>query len=253
MNRLFAASCVLALGLLVPAYAEDDKDKNKGKDEKSNPAVKKLNRDVPRHKEFLKRIEKSKGEGDVIFLGDSITHGWEGQKAWKEHFAAFKPVNLGIGGDQTGHVLWRITDGKELENLKPKAAVIMIGTNNTGGHSAEQIAGGIKAIVEELKKQKPDMKILVLGVFPRGNRNDADKETKTIPADKLNKKIPQINAIISKLDDGKTVFYKDIGKEFLDKDGGLPGAIMPDYLHLSAKGYDAWGKAIKGDLEKLTK
>lgn len=241
MNRLFAAGLVLALGLLTPVRAEDS----------TNPAVKKLNRDIPRHKEFLKRIEKSNGEGDVIFLGDSITHGWEGQKAWKEHFGAFKPVNLGIGGDQTGHILWRITEGKELENLKPKVAVIMIGTNNTGGHSAEQIAGGIKAIVEELKKQKPHIKILLLGVFPRGNRGDADKETKTIPADKLNKKIPAINAIIANLDDGKTVMYKDIGKAFLNKDGGLPGDIMPDYLHLSGKGYDIWGKAIKGDIEKL--
>ena len=241
MKRLFAAGLVLALGLLAQVRAED----------KPNPAVKPINRDIPRHKEFLKRIENSKGEGDVIFLGDSITHGWEGQKAWKEHFGSFKPVNLGIGGDQTGHVLWRITEGKELENLKPKVAVIMIGTNNTGGHSAEQIAGGIKAIVEELKKQKPGIKVLVLGVFPRGSRNDADKETKTIPADKLNKKIPMINAIIAGLDDGKTVFYKDIGKSFLNKDGGLPGDIMPDYLHLSGKGYDIWGKAIKGDVEKL--
>src|SRR6202030_3755868 len=149
----------------------------------------------------------AKGEGDVIFLGDSITHGWEGsgKKVWADNFAPLKSVNLGIGGDQTGHVLWRITEGKELENLNPKAAVIMIGTNNTGGHSAEQIAGGIKAIVEELKTQKPDIKILLLGIFPRGNRADADKETKTIPAAKLNKKIPEINAIISKLDDGKTV------------------------------------------------
>jgi len=250
MYRLFAASCVLALGLLMPAFAFED---TKG-DEKPNPATKKLNRDIPRHKEFLKRIEKSKGEGDVIFLGDSITHGWEGQKAlWEEHFGAFKPVNLGIGGDQTGHVLWRITEGKELENLKPKVAVIMIGTNNTGGHSAEQIAGGIRAIVEELKTQKNGIKILVLGVFPRGNRGDADKATKTIPAGKLNKKIPAINAIIAKLDDGKTVFFKDIGKEFLDADGGLPADTMPDYLHLSRKGYDIWGKAIKGDIDRLMK
>src|SRR5437764_6917188 len=95
------------------------------------------------------------------------------------------------------------------------------------------------------------MKIVVLGVFPRGNLGDADKETKTIPADKLNKKIVAINAIISKLDDGKTVFYKDIGKEFLDQNGGLSGEIMPDYLHLSAKGYDIWGMAIKGDIERL--
>ena len=128
MYRLIPAGCVLALGLLMPVLAAQEKAAD-------NPAAKKLNRDIPRHKDFLKRIEQSKGVGDVIFLGDSITHGWEGQKAWQEHFGSFKPVNLGIGGDQTGHVLWRITDGHELDNLKPKAAVIMIGTNNTGGHS----------------------------------------------------------------------------------------------------------------------
>jgi lysophospholipase L1-like esterase len=283
MYRLITASCMLALGLSLPLLAADEKNDN------DNPAAKKLNRDIPRHQDFLKRIEQSKGAGDVIFLGDSITHGWEGQKeAWQEHFASFKPVNLGIGGDQTGHVLWRITDGHELDNLKPKAAVIMIGTNNTGGYTAKQIAGGIKAIVEELKKQKPDIKILVLGIFPRGNSGDAmrsleqitegikpineelkkeqpdlrrlndllkslEQRKPTISAAKLNKKIGEINAIISNLDDGKTVFYKDIGKEFLDENGGLSGEIMPDYLHLSAKGYSIWGKAIKGDIEKLVK
>jgi lysophospholipase L1-like esterase len=281
MYRLIFAGCVLALSLLMPIAAAQEKAAD-------NPAVQKLNRDIPRHKDFLKRIEQSKGVGDVVFLGDSITHGWEGQKAWQEHFGSFKPVNLGIGGDQTGHVLWRITDGHELDHLNPKAAVIMIGTNNTGSHSAQQIAGGIKAIVEELKHQKPGIKVLVLGVFPRGNSFDAERSLEqitegikpineelkkekpdikrlnvlvrnverqrgTIPAAKLNKKIVEINAIIAKLDDGKTVFYKDIGKEFLDQNGGLSGEIMPDYLHLSGKGYDIWGKAIKADLEKLVK
>jgi lysophospholipase L1-like esterase len=278
MYRLITASSVLVLSLSLPMLAAEEKG--------DNPAVKKLNRDIARHQEFLKRIEQSKGAGDVIFLGDSITQGWEGQKTWQEHFGSFKPVNLGISGDQTGHVLWRITDGRELDNLKPKAAVIMIGTNNTGGHTAEQIAGGIKAIVDEVKKQKPGIKILLLGVFPRGSSGDAqrsldkiiegikpindelkkdkpdlqrlnallkslEQQKGTIPATKLNPKIGQINAIISKLDDGKTVFYKDIGKEFLDANGGLSGEIMPDYLHLSAKGYDIWGKAIKADIEKL--
>ena len=279
MFRMISAGCVLALSLLISTLSAQDKAVD-------NPAAAKLDRDVPRHKDFLKRVADSKGVGDVIFLGDSITNGWEGQKAWQEYFGAFKPVNLGIGGDQTGHVLWRITDGHEIDNLKPKAAVIMIGTNN--GHSAPQVAGGIAAIVAELKRQKPDIKILVLGVFPRGGSGDAGKSLEqitegvkpineelkkdkpdlkalnaavrklgqqpgTIPADKLSKKIAEINAIIAKLDDGKTVFYKDIGKEFLDQNGGLSGEIMPDYLHLSAKGYDIWGKAIKADLEKLTK
>jgi lysophospholipase L1-like esterase len=282
MYRLIPAGFVLALSLLLPTLAAQEKTAD-------NPAVKKINRDNARHKEFLKRIEQSKGVGDVIFLGDSITEGWEGNKArWQEHFGAFKPVNLGISGDQTGHVLWRITDGHELDHLNPKAAVIMIGTNNTGGHSAPQIAGGIKAIVEELKRQKPEIKVLVLGVFPRGGSGDAEwslvqitqatmpiheelkkpepdlkrlnalvqnlaQQKKTIPAAKLNKKIADINAIISKLDDGKSVFYKDIGKDFLDQNGGLSGEIMGDYLHLSAKGYDIWGKAIKADIEKLVK
>ena len=69
----------------------------------------------------------------------------------------------------------------------------------------------------------------------------------------LNNKVAEINAIIAILDDGKTVFYKDISKGFLDQNGGLSGEIMPDYLHLSARGYDIWGKAIKGDLYKLVK
>src|SRR5215475_15282183 len=127
MFRLITFSFGLALSLWTPYLAAQEQKPN-------NPAVLKLNRDLPRHKEFLKRIEQSQGAGDVIFLGDSITHGWEGQKAWQEHFGPFKPVNLGIGGDQTGHVLWRITEGHELDHLKPKAAVIMIGTNNIGGH-----------------------------------------------------------------------------------------------------------------------
>src|SRR5438132_13203340 len=281
MYRMINAGCVLALGLLTPILTAQEKAAD-------NPAIQKLNRDIPRHKEFLSRIEQSKGAGDVSFLGDSITHGWEGQKAWQEHFGSFKPVNLGIGGDQTGHVLWRITDGHELDHLKPKAAVLMIGTNNIGGHTAQQIAGGIKAIVEELKRQKPDIKVLVLGVFPRGGSADAERsldqitegikpineelkkekpdikrlnalvrnleqQRGTIPAAKLNKKVAEINAIIANLDDGKSVFYKDIGKEFMDQSGGLSGEIKPDYLHLSVKGYDIWGKAIKGDIEKLVK
>src|SRR4051812_26279758 len=170
-RSLFAtltAGCVLALGLFSPVLAA-------GQGTADNPAVRKLNRDIPRHQEFLKRIEQSQGAGDVLFVGDSITQGWEGQKAWQEHFGSFKPVNLGIGGDQTGHVLWRITEGHELDRLDPKVAVLMIGTNNTSAHSAAQIAGGIKAIVEELRRQKPHLKVLVLGVFPRGCPADAER------------------------------------------------------------------------------
>ncbi len=281
MRFSIPAGCALALALSASPLPGQDKSPD-------NPAARKLDRDIPRHKEFIRRVEQSGGAGDVVFLGDSITQGWEGQKAWGEHFGAFKPVNLGISGDQTGHVLWRITDGRELDRLAPKAAVLMIGTNNVGAHSAEQIAGGIKAIVEELKRRKPGVKILVLGVFPRGGSGDAERSIDqivagvkpineelakdkpdlkrlnaavrdlerlrgTVPAVRLNKRVAEINAIISKLDDGETVFFKDIGGAFLDPAGGLSGEVMPDYLHLSGKGYDLWGRAIKADIERLVK
>lgn len=227
------AICLSITGLVlagIVAHAAED-----------NPAAKPINRDNARHKQFLKNV--ASGEADVIFLGDSITQGWEGagKKMWAEHFAPMKAVNLGIGGDQTGHVLWRITEGKELEPIKPKAAVIMIGTNNMRSHTAEQIAGGVKAIVEELRKQKPEMKILVLGIFPRSAK--ATEEIRT--------KIKTANADIEKLADGKMVFYKDIGQKFLTEDGTLEKEIMPDLLHLSPKGYEIWATAIKADVEKL--
>lgn len=238
VRRLVLASFVLALAQFAPATAQDAK-----KDDKENPAAKSLNRDNPRHKQFLKIVEK--GEGDVIFLGDSITQGWEGagKKVWETNFAPLKAVNLGISGDQTGHVIWRITEGKELEPIKPKAAVIMIGTNNMGQHSAEQIAGGVKTIVETLRKQKPDMKILVLGIFPRSPKAD----------DKVRDKIKTCNAIIAKLADDKSVFYKDIGEKFLTTDGTLEKKIMPDFLHLSTEGYEIWAANIKDELAKLLK
>ena len=236
--RLFQVVGTLCMVcLLQSAVAQEAKDK------KENPAAKSLNRDNPRHKQFLKVVEK--GEADVIFIGDSITQGWEGagKKAWAENFASMKAVNLGIGGDQTGHVIWRITEGKELEPIKPKLAVMMIGTNNTRAHSAEQIADGVKAIVDELRKQKPEMKILLLGIFPRSAK----------PTDEIRYKIKHINAIIAKFADGKTVTYKDIGDKFLDTDGTLDKKIMPDLLHLSEEGYDIWAKAIKDDVKKLLK
>jgi lysophospholipase L1-like esterase len=208
------------------------------------------------HESFLKRGKE--GPVDLLFVGDSITAGWNGKEAkkiWDERFGQWKPANFGIGGDRTEHVLWRITDGKELADIDPKVIVLMIGTNNTGSNSAEEIAGGVKAIVEEFKKQKPKAKVLLLSVFPRSKRagNTIPKDEAVVPAEDLQPKIKEINDRIAKLDDGKNVFYLDIGGKFLNDKGGLPRATMPDYLHLSAAGYKIWADAIEKKLNELLK
>jgi len=204
------------------------------------------------HEAFLKRA--AEGPTDVLFVGDSITQGWNGKdakKIWDERFAKWKPANFGIGGDRTQHVLWRITEGKELENVDPKVIVLMIGTNNVGSNSAEEIADGVKAIVGEFRKQKPKAKVLLLGVFPRSGKKPKDPDVAA--ADELHPKINAINDIIAKLDDGKQVTYLDIGGKFLNDKGGLAKATMPDYLHLSGAGYKIWADAIEAKVDEMLK
>jgi lysophospholipase L1-like esterase len=207
-----------------------------------NPATTPMNRDIDRHKQFLEIAKK--GDVDVLFLGDSITQGWNNNKTWKKYFEPLKAANFGIGGDQTGHVLWRITEGKELEGIAPKVAVLMIGTNNTGRDSAAQIAEGIALVVKTIHEKTPKTKILLLGVFPR----DAQ------PGTKSREKIKEINKTIAKLDDGgKTVKYLDIGEKFRQPDGTMSNEIMPAYLHLSARGYEIWAEAINPTLHEMLK
>ncbi len=196
------------------------------------------------HKSFLER--KQKEPVDLLFLGDSITQGWNNNEVWQRYYGPRRAANFGIGGDRTEHVLWRIQNG-EIDGISPKAAVLMIGTNNTGSNSAEEIADGIKAIVAELRSKLPKTKILLLAVFPRGDGSAAQDATESA----LNPKIGQINERIQSLDDGKMVAYLDIGPKFLAANGKLPKEIMPDYLHLSLKGYRIWADATEPTLWKM--
>ena len=235
------AGLVLAASSLALAAADNTAVK---------PAHKMNNKNwADRHEKFLAVAKK--GGVDVLFIGDSITQGWEGngKEAWKSHFEPLKAANFGIGGDRTEHVLWRITEGKELDGIDPRVVVMMIGTNNVGSNTAEEIAEGVKAIVTELQKQKPNARILLLGVFPRAAKGGVKEEK--IASTELQPKIKEINEIIKKLDDGKKVTYLDIGEKFLEKDGSMTKAVMYDYLHLSNKGYEIWAEAIAPKVKDL--
>ena len=189
-----------------------------------------------------------KGEAQVVFLGDSITAGWNGHKAlFDKEYAQYKAANFGIGGDRTQHVLWRVENG-EFDGIKPKAVVLMIGTNNAGvaENSPEQIAAGIKNIIDAIHKRSPETKVLLLAIFPRGEKEDP----KTNPGRAKNQ---AVNAIIAKLDDGKKVHFFDIGAKFLKPDGTLTVDIMKDRLHLTDAGYQIEADAIREKLASLVK
>jgi lysophospholipase L1-like esterase len=189
------------------------------------------------HERFLN--ETKKGNIELLFLGDSITQGWNDDATWKRFYGPRHAANFGIGGDGTQHVLWRIEHG-EIEGISPRVVVLMIGTNNSHSSSADQIAAGITAIVKELRKRLPETKVLLLGVFPRSQNPDA-----------VRAKLVEVNRQIAKLDDGSNVTYLDIGKAFLNSDGTISKEIMPDYLHLTPRGYRIWADAMEPTLWRL--
>ena len=188
--------------------------------------------------------EAKKGNIDLLFIGDSITQAWksEGRGPWDERFAPLKAANFGLGGDKIEHVLWRLQNGN-LDGIKPKVVVLLIGTNNVGRISSEDIAWGISAVVREINARLPESKVLLMGLFPRG-------ET---PEDKIRIQVKEVNEMISKLDDGKQVFFTDIGAQMLLPNGQISKEYLPDLLHLSGMGYKLWAESIQPKIDKFMK
>lgn len=198
-----------------------------------------------KHESFLQRAKA--GKIGVLFLGDSITEGWtRAPQVWESHFGKYDPANFGIGGDRTQHVLWRMDNG-ELEGISPKVVVLMIGTNNMGANTAEEIVKADRKIVQTLLERIPHTQVLLLGIFPRG----ADPKVPAIAATR--DKIKAINAELAKLEGGKRLRYLDITASFLDAEGNLPADVMPDALHPNLKGYEIWAEAMQPLLDEMMK
>jgi lysophospholipase L1-like esterase len=219
--------------------------------EKENAAI-----PLPRDAKWVQRAEAlsnrvKQGRANLLFIGDSITEGWEGagREVWAKHYDRRNAVNLGISGDKTQHVLWRLNHGN-IDGIAPRLAVVMIGTNNIGANAAddskrdtpEEIAAGVKAIVEKLREKLPRTGILLVGIFPRG----ADKDSH------LRQLTTQTNELIAKLaDNNRGVFYIDIGPKFLTADGTLTKEVMPDLLHLTPASYGIWAESIEQMVAEL--
>jgi lysophospholipase L1-like esterase len=193
--------------------------------------------------ELNQRVKDSGDKAEVIFVGDSITQGWEGngKQVWDKYYAPRHAINLGIGSDHTQHVLWRLDHGN-LEGLRPKAAVVLIGVNNIPdtNNTPRMVLEGVTAVVRKLREKLPDTKILLLGIFPF--REDfCEQRGKAL----------QVNQALRKLDDGKWVRFLDIGYLFIQPDGKIPKELMRDFLHPSATGYRLWAEAMEPDLAAM--
>jgi beta-glucosidase len=198
------------------------------------------------HAQHLKRAKQPM---QLLFIGDSITEGWtKAPEIWAANYEKYQAANYGIGGDRTEHVIWRIEDGV-LKGVKPKVVVLMLGTNNSGDHTGEQIAAADKKVVDLIRANIPEAKVLLLAIFPRGPRKNANGTLDDAVA--RMKTIQEANAILAKLDDGQHVRFLDIGAKFLGADGKIPDSLMPDQLHPNAAGYQIWADAMRPLLDEM--
>jgi lysophospholipase L1-like esterase len=224
---------------------------------------------LDRHRAFIARGRES--PIGLLFLGDSITEGWsEHPEIWRESFGSHAPANFGIGGDSTQHVLWRILNG-ELEGLNPKAVILLIGTNNTGQHSAEEIAAGIRRILHHLLDRLPETRVLVLAVFPRGPRRTSnggwdDGVHRAAVVRDLNRRLAAMvqgsaapsagkehdlffDGLVSRIRQGDRVRYLDLTPRLAGADGTPRPEYFRDNLHLNAAGYRVWAESLRSTLD----
>jgi lysophospholipase L1-like esterase len=145
-----------------------------------------------------------------------------------------RAANFGIGGDRTQQLLWRIQHGT-LEGIEPKLVVLLIGVNNLWPmtHSPSEVVDGISAVVSEIQGRLPRAQILLQGILPTGEAADGPYRGT----------IKSINSILAESDFGPSVRFINLGDLYLEADGTISAAVMPDFCHLSAEAYSVWANA----------
>jgi len=202
---------------------------------------------VVRHDEILALNQPGAIRADVVFIGDSITHFWSGEPkakrvagkdSWEKWIAPHHPINLGYGWDRTENVLWRLRHG-EIAGFKPKAFVVLIGTNNLSGFNPPaQTAEGVAEVCRELRRQAPQAKILLLAILPRQAKPDATRQ-----------RVTDTNVLLKAQATQIADAYIDLTDKLVEADGSILKETMGDYLHPTNKGYEVMGAAIDAQLK----
>ena len=189
---------------------------------------------LAKHDAFVARANQ--GDVDVLFLGDSIVEFFatRGAAVWEREIAPLgNVVDFGIQGDRTQFVLWRARNG-ELDGSNARVVVVMVGTNNLATATPDNVARGVAAIVDTVRERLPNAIVVLNAILPRGT-----------PSDPVRTKLADVNSRLAAFADGTHVRWLDAGGAFVDADGAIPAALMPDKLHPSTAGYEVWATALR--------
>lgn len=204
---------------------------------------------IDMHASLVKKVQANQGPCDVLLVGDSITiqfeRDMEGVENWKAQFPTYKGVNIGVGGDRTQSVLWRLDHGGA-DGLEPRSIVLMIGNNNmffvpeTG---VEAAAKGVKVCVDRLREQFPKVPIIVAKILPCG-----------APGEDFYENIKKTNAVIDTLGltNDPLVHMVDAWGDLVNADGTIKTDLfMPDKIHLNKEGYAVYAQKLRPILDGI--
>ena len=196
------------------------------------------------HANLVATVENNKGPIDVLLVGDSITMQWGA--AWKKNFPDLTAVNIGIGGDKTQNVLWRLDHGG-VDGLEPRLIILMIGNNNmffTPETGIEPAALGIKACVDNLREKFPKADVVVTDILPAGAPENRFYEDIKLTNDAVG---------VLNLESDPKVHVLKLWSDFVNADGTLKAELFgPDHIHLNqAGGYELYASKLRPLVEKI--
>lgn len=164
---------------------------------------------------------------NLVFIGDSLVSEWT-PDIFEQFYGSRRALNLGVPGDTTQSLLWRIQRGNWPAALRPRVVVLLVGTNNAEfGWPPDITAQAIMRVVEELKVKAPGARILLVGLLPRGAE-------RTAPPRAINRRV---NSLLEACQDGRTLFWADADRLLLDINQRLTPLISHDQTHLTPFGY----------------
>ena len=182
-------------------------------------------------------------------IGNSITHNLDKpdrKTFWDQYLNDLAAVNMGISGDRTENVIWRLQNGT-LEGINPKVATLLIGTNNTDGNhyleisTPKELSEGIWKICTIIRDKLPEIEIVLLGILPYGYKPNH--------RDEINK---ATNKIISQFPEKDSkIHYYDLGYLFLNEQDKVKRELMPDYLHPNVEGEKLIFETLAPSISKL--
>ena len=199
-----------------------------------------------RHEQKLAEIKAFGGKIDLVMVGDSITHRWDragfGTNVLARLSKTYSILDLGFGADHVEQVLWRITEGGELDGYEAKLVTLMIGTNNSLGYKPENVAAGIRKCVDVIREKQPKAKVVLMAILPR--YGDSEEKVKRRACNDA------VNAIIKGYADGENVFWLDMNPKFPPVGGDAYKEVCPDSTHPNEKGYEIWAAELQPYLKK---